>query len=314
MCRRHDSGQRAAAIASRVAMAAVLLGATVTATAQTTADEQGAGVEVTARKAESTAPPTLPEAPRACPIPREHHAWARCEPGAWRRVRIVTETYDEAGELATRSETLQTETLVAVSEDSYTIETENVVSVGGKTLRGVTQRFTRHVLTDGSASPVDIEKLTPVSISVGGQSYSCERWRASVGEGEQHRQIIVAYSPETPPYVLRRELVAADGSSSAEVTNETMRVVRVDMPVLLQDDIVSAQSLRVRTVHGANTTERTEARCDQVPGGLIHASSTERDSSGRRVRWSVEELEEYGRAGPPTNPLRRWRLLHQQRW
>ncbi|MEM1304277.1 MAG: hypothetical protein AAGG46_05240, partial [Planctomycetota bacterium] len=57
---------------------------------------------------------------------------------------------------------------------------------------------------------------------------------------------------------------------------------------------------------GVTQTSGFQVRCDAVPGGLVSASSTERNASGRRVRWSTVSLEDYGETAESDDPKRPW--------
>ncbi len=234
--------------------------------------------------------------------------------GTWRTLRTVTETFDENGKFLARSETLHTDTLMEVTADDYALETATMVTVGGKHLRGGAQVSRRSLMSDASSDPPLVTTLSSADIGLSDRTIPCQRWELSIGEGAQRRLETVYYSPDVAPYVLRRELVAADGSSTSDLTNVDARVIGVDVPILLEGGMIAGHQLRIRSTMGANTVESLELRCQEAPGGLVRAASTERDPSGRRVRWVVTELEEFGSAGDRPTSQRRWRLFpHRER-
>ncbi|TWT72715.1 hypothetical protein Pla123a_40140 [Posidoniimonas polymericola] len=267
----------------------------------------------TAEKAVATvSAPELPPAPDSLQLPVESHPWGRFDVGAWRTLRTVTETFDESGRFLTRSETLHTDKLSEITDESYTLETTSVVEVGGKRLRGATQVTRRSLLTDHtSQSPIAVEHPA-VDISLGGKTIPCQQWELTYGEGPQRRIETLFYAPEFPPYLMRREVAAPDGSSASDLTGEVTSVLAVDVPILLEGGMVAGYRQQVRATAGANQIERTELLCGLAPGGLVQASSTERDASGRRVRWVVTELEDFGDAGDAPETERRWRLFRRQ--
>lgn len=268
--------------------------------------------QVTAEKAVATAAePALPPAPDTLELPVASHPWGRFDVGAWRTLRTVTETFDENGKFLTRSETLHTDTLTEVTDESYTLETTSVVEVGGKRLRGATQVTRRSLLTDHtSQAPIAVEHPA-VDISLCGKTIPCQQWELTYGEGAQRRIETLFYAPEFPPNVMRREVSAPDGSSAADLTSEVTSVLAVDVPILLEGGMVAGYRQQVRATAGANQIERTELLCALAPGGLVEASSTERDASGRRVRWVVTELEDFGDAQDAPQTDRRWRLFRR---
>ncbi|TWT36135.1 hypothetical protein KOR34_10340 [Posidoniimonas corsicana] len=269
--------------------------------------------QVVTEKAVVVSPPSpeLPPAPTSLNLPLDSHPWARFGVGAWRTLRTVTETFDETGKFLTRSETLHTDKLAEIAADSYTLESTSIVEVGGKRLRGATQVIRHSLLTDHtSQTPITVE-LPAIDISLSGKTVPCQQWGLSYGEGPQRRLETLYYAPEFPPYLLRREVSAPDGSSAADLTGETTSVLAVDVPILLDGGMVGGYRQQVRSTAGANQVETMELHCDLAPGGLVRASSTERDASGRRVRWVVTELEEFGDADEKPKSERRWRLFQR---
>lgn len=257
----------------------------------------------------SPQPPVLPPAPVVETVPLDHHPWARFAIGSWRTMRTITETFDENGKFLVRSETLHTDKLTEVTEETYTIETSSVVEVGGKRLRGATQVITHCLWSDHCGESPLVTTLPKADISLSGRTIPCQRWELSIGEGPKRRLETVYYAADFAPHFLRREVVAADGSSAADVTGVTSRVIGVDVPILLDGGMIAGYQRLVQTTAGANQTERMELCCAAAPGGLVQASATERDASGRRVRWVVTELDDFGQEGDRPKTERRWRLF-----
>ena len=256
--------------------------------------------------------PDSPAGNTTVSIPKEHHAWARFEPGAWRTIRTVTESFDPAGKYVGRTETTQTETLVAVNDSQYTIETSTTVHVGGKKLRGTTQQTTYHLLTNATGEVVEATPLPPANLNLDGRAVKCQRWRLTLGSGPQRRLETVYYSPDLSPHILRREASAADGTGDSTEVQSTMTVVRVDAPVTYDEEIVPGSHATIVSQSGTHRIERTQVLTDIAPGGLVSATSTERDGAGRRVRWSTTDLVDCGQAGDPPKPRRRWRLFRRR--
>lgn len=264
-------------------------------------------------------------------FPAEHHRWARFEPGAWRTVRITTESFDAAGKLLGRSETTQTDTLIDVSDNHYGLETTNIVHVGGKQLRGAAQQTTRNFLADTVGKLVESTELPQANLKMAERLVPCQRLELVFEVAGQRRQETIFYSPDVSPYILRREIVATPQpeSDSAEISVQpiatevapptpleqtTIAVVHVDVPVTVEDQLVPGCNATVHKQSGNHQTESLEVWSDIAPGGLISASSIERDANGRRVRWTSKELVEFGQVGQSATPetkRRRWRLFRR---
>lgn len=256
--------------------------------------------------------PTLPNAPIECPLPAEHHPWAKFSTGAWRTLRTVTATFDENQEVLARTETVRTDTLLDKDNETYSIETSTVVEVGGRKLRSGKQTSRHSLISDATSEPPLVTLQPTGDISLGGRTIPCKRWELSFGEGAARTRETVYYSAEVYPYVLRRERSAADGSEELESTL-TSHVVAVDVPLLMEEVIWPGCQLKINSTAGANVIERLELHSELAPGGLVTSTATERDASGNRVRWIVTELEDFGQAGERPQSNRRWRLFPGRR-
>ena len=60
------------------------------------------------------------------------HPWGRFDPGAWKLVRVVTETLDEHGQVISTNTADTKTTLVDVDNDGVTLEIQTCMEVAGK--------------------------------------------------------------------------------------------------------------------------------------------------------------------------------------
>lgn len=254
-------------------------------------------------------------------LPGSHHPWARFAVGAWRNVRTTTESFDTAGQFVSRSETERRETLVEIASDRYTLEVSTTVLVGGKRLRSEDQRQTMAYITESPSEVQSVEPLEAALLQVSGKSIRCQRWRITSGKAPGVRTETYWYSPDLSPYVLQVESVTRERADASAV--EQMRVVTdVDVPLEVDKRLTPGWRTRVVTSADNHRVETTELGSPVVPGGLVHATTTERDPTGRRVRWSVSEVTSYGQAAADTTEveaeseppplLRRLRLFRRQ--
>lgn len=241
------------------------------------------------------APPSASQIVATGPLPREHHPWARHEPGAWRRVRIVSESFDERGVLVSRSETRRRETLVSFDGARYTLRTETSVNVGGQRMPGDGQELSYDLLTDSPESGNAFAKGEPTTISLGGAAVPCERWEWTLPRTRGEMRESAYYSPEVEPHVLKRQRTETlDGKTIGEW--ET-RVVRVGVPRELGSAIELTHHEATEHTNAAGySSERFAVIGATPPGGLVSESTLERDAAGRRVRWTVTHLVAFGDA------------------
>jgi hypothetical protein len=272
------------------------------------------------------APPLLPAAePAPAPalepvaaspvrLPREHHCWCRLEPGAWRTLRVTTETFEPTGVSLGVVVTSETETLSAVQDDNYALRSNSVVEVGGKSLSGPDREHQLKLLTDTADERVDAVAQPPAQINLDGRSVPCEVWLLTVKRNDRQLAHEVYYSDRVWPFVLRREVTETsmqDPSASLSTTHES--VVRSQVPVTIDGKIVTGAHLQRVTESPAGRTERLEVHSDSVPGGLVSRATTEWDAQGNRIRWSTTELVDFGTVEKEERPFRRFRRRGRDR-
>lgn len=241
-------------------------------------------------------------------LPREHHCWCHLEPGAWRTLRVTTETFEPSGVSLGVVVTSETETLSDVQDENYALRSSSVVEVGGKSLSGPDREHHLQLLTDTADEQVDAVAQPPAQINLDGRSVPCEVWRLTVKRNDRVVAHEVFYSDQVWPFVLRREVTETstqDPSNSLSTTHES--VVRSQVPVTLDGKIVTGAHLQRITESPAGRTERIEVHSDAVPGGLVSRATTEWDAQGNRIRWSTTELADFGTVGKEERPFRRLR-------
>lgn len=227
------------------------------------------------------------------PLLREQHPWARHSPGAWRRQRIVQESFDDRGVLVGRSETVQTERLIRVDTDSYTLRVETVVDVGGRRVPGPPQELTLGFLSETPGVAPALLENEPATINLGGRAIPCELWMWVTETDRGEVRETIDYAAGVAPHVLKRERQElVDGDL---VSEETVRVVRTGAPIELGGRLeASHQAAAERVDAGGAVTERHSVYADRIPGGLFSEGVTERDAAGRLVRWTHASLIAFG--------------------
>ncbi|MEX2170624.1 MAG: hypothetical protein WD851_15015 [Pirellulales bacterium] len=262
--------------------------------------------------AEPSPVPTEIAEPPPVRLPREHHCWCHLEPGAWRTLRVTTETFDPGGQSLGVSVTSETETLSDVQDGHYALQSKSVVEIGGKKLSGPDRVHQLQLLTDTADEAVRAVPQPPAQINLDGRAIPCSVWRLTVRRSERQLVHEVYYNDAIWPFVLRREVVETSTQDSTNPLSTTREsVVRSNVPVALDEKIVSGAHLHSVTETPAGRTERLEVHSASVPGGLVSRSTTEWDAQGHRIRWGTTELVEFGEAEKERRPLRR--LLRRNR-
>lgn len=237
---------------------------------------------------ESTDQPAADES--AAPDVAASHRWARFEPGAWRRVRSVSQSFTD-GEESITSVTERTERLIEVDRDSYTIEVTNTLPLGTQTAAAPAVRQRLWVLTD---RPTDlgrprVARGEPTSISLGGVVVPCSVWTVTTAGAAATETQTIATAGTGEPMVLRRESTSDQGGAPGPAVLES--VTRTDQPIRFGDSLLSSWRTTTTVAHADGGRAAREAiSAIEAPGGLVLETTSEYDATGRRLRWEVTEL------------------------
>ena len=113
----------------------------------------------------------------ACPgaksaqFARNQDPWGRFEPGAWKLVRVVTETFDEGRPISSMYETKTT--LNRVGEKDVTLLVQASVQVAGKQFEPDPHEVQQDFSGELADQPVKITELGPVVLDIQGQAIPC---------------------------------------------------------------------------------------------------------------------------------------------
>ena len=250
-------------------------------------------------------PPPAAETPPA--FPKEHHAWARFQPGAWKTYRLVTETLDEQGKVVSVNVTTTTKLLERVGESDYTLEVKDTVEVLGRKQVGDPQSITYNLFDQANGETTSVKKAKNEKISIEGQEFECQSWIVESISEERTRRTKLLYCDDRCPYTLHRETstMPAEGKTPSSTTIEL--VTAFDMPFKYRGNILATSHIRTerKTPKGVKIT--IAVYCDKVPGGIVYSTSKELDTEGRLIRRGALELVEYDPEGdrPPPRPRRK---------
>jgi len=246
---------------------------------------------------------------------RNRHQWGRFRTGAWKRVRIETETLDEKGNISNLSTTETVTTLTEVGDDYYTLRVEVKVDVGGKKFSAQPQ-FIRHgYYGESQGQKVAIKKVGEGTYSVNGVSFPSTLEEVVIVGENSKRVMTIERSEKTPLFALKRDCKATDAEGKLVQYTTSVEALALNMPQMVLAEIQDASF--VKTVHkqGKNTVVTVEVDCPAVPGGVVSHSLREEDEMGRVIRRSTLELLDYGTGdgtGPDSAAGRR-RIFHRNR-
>ncbi len=221
------------------------------------------------------------------------HPWGLFNPGAWKTVRVVTETLNEQGQVVSTSTTDTKTILVDLDNDGVTLEIQACIEVAGKRFRAEPQTVKQGFHGELVGPNLRVNGPTDAEMTIEGQKIPCklQQLESVVSNGKTVTKIY--YSTTVAPYILKRESVTTDLDGKNVLSQTTVEVTALNMPVVVLGDMKNVS--QVKTVHNsASGTVTTWADVlPEVPGGVVGNSSKETDKTGRLVRRSTLKLIDY---------------------
>jgi hypothetical protein len=242
-----------------------------------------------------------------------NHPWGRFAPGAWKRVRVVTETLDEDAEVASTSVTETKTTLVKVGEESVTLRVEVAVDVAGKRFDNDPQIVKQGFHGELPDRQVKMKEVGHTSLTIGQRKISCDVRQIQMTSDNVRTTTKICTSDQTSPQVLRRETVTNDLKNDVKVSETVMEVLALDMPWKVLAEIKSAAYTRTVSTDSGRTTTTFAVTVEEIPGAVVCHSSKELDANGRVVRRSTLELVDYGLKAE-SGRMGLFHRLRQKRW
>lgn len=237
-----------------------------------------------------TVPGTSPG--QDAPLAR-HHPWGSFSPGAWKVVRLVTETLDEKGVVTGASAMETTTTLNSCDQGGVSLLVEAVVEVADKRLktepRCVRQDF--FGLTAGANTRVKAVQATHLVIE--GRKMPVRVHEAEEVSDSGRTVTKVYCSDNVAPYVLRRETITTDAEGKTRLSETTASVVALDLPWQVLSEVKTTALVHSVQKQAKGTVETWAVTSPEVPGGVVCHASKEFDENGRLVRRSSLELIDY---------------------
>ena len=227
-------------------------------------------------------------------VAARHHAWARFQPGAWKLVRVVTETLDERGLVMSTSVTETKTTLQKVTATGVGLEVEVGVEVAGKQFDGQPQGITQGFHGELAGAEVKVKPPVAAQVTIEDQKIDCQRQEIEWTGPGGTTVTTVYYSDVLPPYIVKRESTTTDPTGQTSLGESTMEVIALDMPFRVLSTVKNTACIRTLQKNAKGTITSLALSAAEVPGGVVFQSSKETDKAGRLVRRSTLELVAYG--------------------
>jgi hypothetical protein len=227
-------------------------------------------------------------------ISARHHSWGRFQPGAWKLVRVVTESLDEGGHVIAVNNTETKTSLLRVDADAVVLEVEVGVEVAGKQFDGQPQHLKQGFHGELAGGEVKFLPAVVAEVSIEGQKIPCRSQEIEVAGPNGRTLVSVFFSDTRSPYVLRRRSKTTDVGGTNVLSETLSEVVVLDMPHRVLAEIKDVACIKTvqKSSKGLVTTLAMSSR--DVPGGVVYQTTKETDTSGHLVRRSTLDLVNYG--------------------
>ncbi len=228
-------------------------------------------------------------------ITKELHPWGRFynHRGAWKRYRVITETLDAAGQVASTIITEAKTSLEEADEEGVTLRIESIVEIAGKRLSGEPKQVRQGLRGDGTIGKPLIRNVGASHVVIEGQKIPCRVEEAETGGPHGKTVTRTYYSRFLPPYVLQRESKTT-GPDGKVVEEHTFRVLSLDRPCDVVPQIRRAAWVEAVSITPSGSTITRAYISMKVPGGVVCHDTDERDAEGRLVRHSRLVLLDFG--------------------
>ena len=259
-------------------------------------------------------------APGACfaqesGIAREHHPWGRFQPGAWTKVRVVTETFDQEETVTSVTETKTS--LGEVDDRGVMLLIEASLSVGGKQFDTEPHRVKEGFHGESAAQGVTTKSLGEGTVTIQDRQIRCkiEQIQFSTAAGKTTTKIF--YSGTVEPYVLRRETVRTDPEGKTTSSETIEEVTALGVPCTIFRNLQRTAHVKSVHKHAKGTTTTLVVTSATVPGGVVCRTSKEFDEEDRLVSRSTLDLIDWGlqpdvpRTGLFRRRVGRYRRIHK---
>jgi len=226
-------------------------------------------------------------------ITRKHHPWGRFQPGAWKLVRVVNETFEEQGTLTSVAQTKIT--LRAVDEDGITLLSQVSIELGGRQFDPQPQTVKQGFYGEPVSENVRFTDLGTGEVTIQDRRIPCKieqlEFRDPIGKTVSRTKIY--YSDTVEPYILRRESKKTDPKGKV-ISETTVEVLDLDVPCNVLGVIRRAAHYKTVHTHPKGTATTLAVLSMDVPGGVVCQDRKELDASGRMIARISLELIDYG--------------------
>ena len=230
---------------------------------------------------------------------RKFHPWGRFHVGSWNRVRIVTETVDEQGQVVSTSVSDTKATLIERGVESFSLKLEMSVEVAGKKIPSEPKIIKLGYAGENLGEQLTYRDVDGASVSIDGRRIDCGVQEVEIVRVGQRLVSLVRYADKIAPFVLQRKTTHTDPARPSQPVETTdFEVVELDRVLEVCGQLLSTARTRQIQRGARGSTETLSVVCPGVPGEMVSQSSEKADEQGRLIHRSSLELVSYYSAPP----------------
>jgi hypothetical protein len=223
-------------------------------------------------------------------IPPDHNAWARFRRGAWRRVRVVNETFDAQGAVVGKSVVTMTTELRRANRNSVVLVEERSLELAGRTFGTRTAQLEEDFFGRLTSAAAKVEDRGKSVVKVDNAEIECRLLTLTTSDRIVRKTEEVYYSDQADPFVLMRVSHVVDRQTAQTVSKTTQVVEALNQQRRVIGITVAASVHRIVTEDRNGVTETQVVYSMAVPGGVVSETTTERNAEGEVLRRSTLEL------------------------
>lgn len=223
-------------------------------------------------------------------------AWDSFAVGAWKRVRIVKQSFDAAGGAGATSAAEARTTLLAIDSQGVTLRLDVTVELGRQRLPTSSQEVWYGFNGESRGQELEIELQGTEVLEIDSEHRRAQLYQLTSSENGRRRETRV-HLAETFPFLLRKRssLVETRDETSSELESLRFDVVALNMPFDVHGELRSSCHVQTVLRRAGERTHTVEVYCEDVPGWVIAHWSKRLDADGHLVEQSTLELLDYAR-------------------
>ncbi len=226
-------------------------------------------------------------------ISARHNAWARFPSGAWKLVRVSTQTLDDSGRVVGTNVTETKTSLSKLDGDCVVLEVEVGVEIAGKQFDGLPKTVKQGFHGEICGGDVKLQPSTTAELTIEDRKIECRSQQIDISTASGRIAVGLCYSDTLAPFILRRESKTTDTAN--KVVSETLsEVIALDMPERVLTEIKNVSCIKTVQKSSKGTVTTFAMSSPDVPGGVVSQKTKEMDAAGRLIRLSTLDVVSYG--------------------